>query len=145
MTKELQKALIRTILCERDRIESEIDKERMHLSNPAANPTPVSLSVVGSLLDELRYCEKLLFTLKRYSFPQEVEEKIAAASPSLSPETVKIIRNSLEIHKNAAEILLETCAELGSDDDKKSLEENVSTACRTLDEFNATFPIVTHG
>lgn len=59
---------------------------------------------------------------------------------SLSPETVKIIRRSLEVHKNAAETILVTVAAFVSGETKKSAEENVSAACRALDEFNAVYP-----
>lgn len=58
----------------------------------------------------------------------------------LSAETVKIIRNSLEIHKDAAEILLETCAEFVSGEEKKSMETEVSSARRALDEFSTVYP-----
>nr|DAF68079.1 MAG TPA: hypothetical protein [Caudoviricetes sp.] len=58
----------------------------------------------------------------------------------LSPETVKIIRNSLEIHKHAAEISLEVFSEFASGEEKKDLEADVSSACRALDAFNAAYP-----
>lgn len=60
--------------------------------------------------------------------------------PSLSPETIEIIRNSLEIHKNSAELLSVAFAEFASGEEKKDLEANVSLAHRALDEFNAVYP-----
>jgi hypothetical protein len=60
--------------------------------------------------------------------------------PSLSPETIEIIRNSLKIHKDAAEISFEMFAEFVSGEEKKSAEADVSSACRALDEFNAVYP-----
>ena len=59
---------------------------------------------------------------------------------SLSPETVKIIRRSLEAHKDATAALLVIRAEFASGEEKKSMEAYVSSACRALDEFNAVYP-----
>lgn len=64
----------------------------------------------------------------------------AVFQPSLSPETVKIIRRSLEAHKDATAALLVIRAEFASGEEKKSMEAYVSSACRALDEFNAVYP-----
>lgn len=58
----------------------------------------------------------------------------------LSPETVKIIRNSLEVHKDAAETVLVTVAAFASSELKEDAEANVSSVCRALTEFNAVYP-----
>ena len=58
----------------------------------------------------------------------------------LTPETVKIIRNSLEVHKNAAETVLVTVKAFASGEVEKDAEANFSSACRALDEFNAVYP-----
>lgn len=58
----------------------------------------------------------------------------------LSPETVKIIRRSLEVHKDAAETILATVAAFASGEVKETAEAKVSSACRALDEFNAVYP-----
>ena len=60
--------------------------------------------------------------------------------PSLSPETIEIIRNSLEVHKNAAETVLVTVAAFESGEVEKDAEANFSSARRALDEFNAVYP-----
>lgn len=60
--------------------------------------------------------------------------------PSLSPETIEIIRNSLKIHKDAAELSLEVFAAFVSVEEKKGAEADVSSARRALDEFNAVYP-----
>lgn len=60
--------------------------------------------------------------------------------PSLSPETIDIIRKSLKIHKDAAEFSLEMFAEFVSGEEKKGAEADVSLAHRALDEFNAVYP-----
>ena len=64
----------------------------------------------------------------------------AVFQPSLTPETVKIIRRSLEAHKDATAALLVIRAEFASGEKKKSMEAYVSSACRALDEFNAVYP-----
>ena len=64
----------------------------------------------------------------------------AVFQPSLIPETVKIIRRSLEAHKDATAALLVIRAEFASGEEKKSMEAYVSSACRALDEFNAVYP-----
>ena len=64
----------------------------------------------------------------------------AVFQPSLTPETVKIIRRSLEAHKYATASLLVIRAEFASGEEKKSMEAYVSSACRALDEFNAVYP-----
>ena len=64
----------------------------------------------------------------------------AVFQPSLSPEPVKIIRRSLEAHKDATAALLVIRAEFASGEEKKSMEAYVSSACRALDEFNAVYP-----
>ena len=64
----------------------------------------------------------------------------AVFQPPLSPETVKIIRKSLEVHKDAAETILVTVAAFASGEMEKDAETNVSSVCRALDEFNAVYP-----
>ena len=64
----------------------------------------------------------------------------AVFQPSLTPETVKIIRRALEAHKYATASLLVIRAEFASGEEKKSMEAYVSSACRALDEFNAVYP-----
>lgn len=60
--------------------------------------------------------------------------------PSLSPETIDIIRNSLKVHKDADEISFDMFAEFVSGKAKKCAEADVSLAHRALDEFNAAYP-----
>lgn len=64
----------------------------------------------------------------------------AVFQPSLSPETIEIIRKSLEVHKDATATLLGIRAEFASGEEKKSMEAHVSSACRALNEFNAVYP-----
>ena len=76
MTKELQKALIRTILCERDRIDNEISKERKRIYDLAAGPicaflTENDIKRLSSLYEETDYCLKLLSALSEYYRPQK--------------------------------------------------------------------------
>lgn len=64
----------------------------------------------------------------------------AVFQPSLSPETIEIIRKSLEVHKDATATLLGIRAEFASGEEKKSMEAHVFSVCRALTEFNAVYP-----
>lgn len=74
MTKELQKALIRTILCERDRINNEIYKERKRIYDLATGPMAafeIDVKKLSSLYEERDYCSSLLSVLSEYYRPQK--------------------------------------------------------------------------
>lgn len=76
MTKELQKALIRTILCERDRIDNEIYKERKRIYDLSDGPIAAFLleadvKMLSSLYEERDYCSSLLSVLSEYYRPKK--------------------------------------------------------------------------
>lgn len=74
MTKELQKALIRTILFERDRIDNEIYKERKRTYDLAAGPMAafeIDVKKLSSLYEEKDYCLSLLSLLSEYYRPKK--------------------------------------------------------------------------
>lgn len=61
--------------------------------------------------------------------------------PSLSPETIEIIRDELACRK---EIALSTFRQFRpffhDEDAEKSAKAHVNSFCRALDEFNAVYP-----
>lgn len=74
MTKELQKALIRTIWFERDRISNEINKEKKRIRDLAAGPMAafeIDVKKLSSLYEEQDYCLSLLSVLSDHSRPQK--------------------------------------------------------------------------
>lgn len=74
MTKELQKALIRTIWFERDRISNEIYKEKKRIRDLAAGPMAafeIDVKKLSSLYEEQDYCLSLLSVLSDYYRPQK--------------------------------------------------------------------------
>ena len=61
--------------------------------------------------------------------------------PSLSPETVRIIRRSLKVHLDAVESSFMAFAPLFRDEEAKArVESDVIAARRALNEFNAAYP-----
>ncbi len=74
MTKELQKALILTILCKRDRIDNELYKELKRTYDLAAGPMAafeIDVKKLSSLYEEKDYCLRLLSALSEYDRPQK--------------------------------------------------------------------------
>lgn len=62
-------------------------------------------------------------------------------TPSLSPETIEIIRRSLKVHRDAAGSSFMAFAPLFRDEeDKVRAEFSVIAAHRAVDEFNAAYP-----
>lgn len=61
--------------------------------------------------------------------------------PSLSPETIEIIRDELACRKEIAESTFRQFRPFFHDEDaEKSAKAHVNSFCRALDEFNAVYP-----
>lgn len=61
--------------------------------------------------------------------------------PSLSPETIEIIRDELASRKEIAVSTFRQFRPFFHDDDaEKSAKAHVDSFCRALDEFNAAYP-----
>lgn len=102
---------------------------------------PDDKKLIQARFDAFRLIEQARQDLNEFNeaYPRK-GGKAMNTIPSLSPETIEIIRNSLEIHKDSAELLSVAFAEFASGEEKKDLEANVSSAHRALDEFNAVYP-----
>lgn len=62
-------------------------------------------------------------------------------TPSLSPETIEIIRDELACRKEIAESTFRQFRPFFHDDDaEKSAKAHVNSFCRALNEFNAAYP-----
>lgn len=65
----------------------------------------------------------------------------AVFQPSLSPETIEIIRDELACRKEIAESTFRQFNPFFRDEDaKESAKAHVNSFLRTLDEFNAVYP-----
>lgn len=65
----------------------------------------------------------------------------AVFQPSLSPETIEIIRDVLELRKETAESTFRQFKPFFRDEDaKESAKAHVNSFRRALDEFNAVYP-----
>lgn len=62
-------------------------------------------------------------------------------NPSLSPETIEIIRDELACHKEIAESTFRQFKPFFRDEEAEaSARAHVNSFCRALDEFNAVYP-----
>lgn len=86
-------------------------------------------------LNERSKCNDALTALREESREQH------PATPHFSPETVRIIRRSLKVHRVAVESSFMMFSPLFRDEEAKArAESDVIAARRALDELNAVYP-----